>query len=64
MGANRRDGQVRARPGSVASVCSNGPGPPRPETVAAKLDGHVRHHPGHMGSPYKRMIAPTRTRSG
>jgi hypothetical protein len=43
------------------SVCSNGPGPPRPETVAAKLDRHVRHHPGHIGRPYKRVIVPART---
>jgi hypothetical protein len=43
------------------SVCSNGPGLPRPETVAAKLDRHVRHHPGHIGRPYKRVIVPART---
>jgi len=28
------------------------------------LDEHGRHHPGHVGRPYKRMTAPGRTRSG
>jgi len=53
-----------AQKGKKDSVCSNGPGPPRPETVAAKLDRQVRHHPGHIGRPYKRVIVPARTRSG
>ncbi len=48
-GANRRDGQVRARPGSVAGFCSNSPAPPRPDPAAVMTKKHVTHHPSHRG---------------
>jgi hypothetical protein len=64
MRFRRPHGIDRPTGSQLSSVCSNGPGPPRPETVAAKLDRQVRHHPGHIGRPYKRVIVPARTRSG